>query len=61
MTKDISVLRKLSAGKKGDRAAFGEGLDMLRPFGDVFFCYGRGGANFTTPWWCCSRWSMIYL
>ena len=43
------------AGEKGDRAAF-EGLDMPRPFGDVFLPDGRGGARFTTPWWRSGRW-----
>ena len=46
-------------GKKGDRAAFGEGLDMPRPFGDAFLCDGRVGANFTTPWWRCGRWCRL--
>ena len=46
-------------GKKGDRAAFGEGLDMPRPFGDVFLCDGRDGASFTTPWWRCGRWCRL--
>jgi len=45
-------------GKKGDRAAF-EGLDMPRPFGDVFLCDGRAGARFTTPWWRCGRWCRL--
>ena len=45
-------------GKKGDRAAF-EGLDMPRPFGDVFLCDGRSGARFTTPWWRCGRWCRL--
>ena len=45
-------------GKKGDRAAF-EGLDMPRPFGDVFRCDGRSGARFSTPWWRCGRWCRL--
>ena len=47
-------------GKKGDRAAF-EGLDMARPFGDVFICDGRPGARFPTPWWRCGRWCRIAI
>ena len=46
-------------GKKGDRAAFGDGLDMPRPFGDTFLPDGRAGANFTTPWWRCGRWCRL--
>ncbi len=45
-------------GKKGDRAAF-EGLDMMRPFGDVFRCDGRASARFTTPWWRCGKWCRL--
>ena len=48
-------------GKKGDRAVFGEGLDMLRPFGDVFLCDGRTGAHFSTPWWRCGRWCRLTI
>ena len=47
-------------GKKGDRAAF-EGLDMPRPFGDVFVCDGRTPARFTTPWWRCGRWCRLTI
>ena len=46
-------------GKKGDRAAFGENLDMPRPFGDTFRADGRTGASFTTPWWRCGRWCRL--
>ena len=46
-------------GKKGDRAAFGEGLDMRRPFGDAFLLDGRDQACFTTPWWRCGRWCRL--
>ena len=45
-------------GKKGDRAAF-DGLDMPRPFGDMFLPDGREGARFTTPWWRCGRWCRL--
>ena len=45
-------------GRKRDRAAF-EGLDMPKPFGDVFLPDGRPGARFTTPWWRCGRWVRI--
>ena len=48
-------------GKKGDRAVFGEGLDMPNPFGDVFLCDGREGAAFTTPWWRCGRWCRLMI
>ena len=48
-------------GKKGDRAAFGEGLDMPNPFGDVFLCDGRANARFTTPWWRCGRWCRLTI
>ena len=48
-------------GKKGDRAAFGDGLDMLRPFGDVFLCDGRTDAHFSTPWWRCGRWCRLTI
>ena len=47
-------------GKKGDRAAC-EGLDMLRPFGDVFRCDGRAAARFTTPWWRCGKWCRLTI
>ena len=47
-------------GKKGDRAAF-DGLDMPKPFGDVFVCDGRPGARFTTPWWRCGRWCRLTI
>ena len=47
-------------GKKGDRAAF-EGLDMVRPFGDVFKLDGRDVARFTTPWWRCGRWCRLTI
>ena len=46
-------------GKKGDRSAFGDGLDMQRPFGDVFNSDGRASARFTTPWWRCGRWCRL--
>jgi len=45
-------------GKKGSRSAF-EGLDMLKPFGDVFLSDGRVHAHFTTPWWRCGRWCRL--
>jgi len=45
-------------GKKGDRAVC-EGLDMPKPFGDVFWCDGRANARFTTPWWRCGRWCRL--
>jgi len=45
-------------GRKGDRAAF-EGLDMMRPFGDVFLPDGRSDARFTTPWWHAGKWCRI--
>ncbi len=48
-------------GKKGDRSAFGEELDIRRPFGDVFRCDGRDGAVFSTPWWRCGRWCRITI
>lgn len=47
-------------GKKGDRAAF-KGLDIPKPFGDVFLCDGRADARFTTPWWRCGRWCRIVI
>ena len=46
-------------GRKGDRAAYGEGLDMAKPFGDTFLPDGRDGACFTTPWWRCGRWCRL--
>lgn len=49
-----------SDGRKGDRAAC-EGLDMHRPFGDVFRCDGRALARFTTPWWRCGRWCRLTI
>lgn len=45
-------------GRKGDRAAF-DGLDMHRPFGDVFRGDGRAEARFTTPWWRCGKWCRL--
>jgi len=47
-------------GKKGDRAAF-EGLDIKKPFGDVFRPDGRDVARFTTPWWRSGRWCRIVI
>ncbi len=47
-------------GHKGDRAAW-EGLDMPKPFGDVFLPDGRDGACFTTPWWRCGKWCRISI
>ena len=45
-------------GNKGDRAAC-EGLDIARPFGDVFLCDGRANARFTTPWWRAGTWCRL--
>ena len=47
-----------ASGKKGNRSAY-EGLDMPKPFGDVFVCDGRANARFTTPWWRCGRWCRL--
>ena len=47
-------------GEKGDRAAY-DGLDMAKPFGDVFYPDGRADARFTTPWWRAGRWCRLTI